>query len=376
MNNMLTKEKVKSFLVNQAVPILFLIIVAVGAPLSGFSLQHLTQEMTYRLARDSFVVLSLLVPIMAGMGLNFGIVLGSMAGQIGLIFITDWGIRGIPGLFIAAVLGTPIAILLGFMCGSILNKARGKEMVTSYILGFFVNGLYQFFGLFMLGPIIPITKPSMLISRGYGVRNTVDLLGVRGAIDKLIDLKIGGVSIPVATFLLIAAFCFFIVWIRKTKLGQDIRAAGQDYELARLSGIAVDRTRIISIIISTVLACYGQIILLQNLGTVNTYSSHEMTGVFAIAALLVGGATVAKASLMNVFVGVLLFHMMFVISPMAGKRLIGSAQLGEYFRVFVSYGVICIALIFHAMKERARAQKHREELMIGESSLNHGGEAR
>ena len=279
---MLTKEKAKSFLVNQAVPILFLIIVAVGAPLSGFSLQHLTQEMIYRLARDSFVVLSLLVPIMAGMGLNFGIVLGSMAGQIGLIFITDWGIRGIPGLFIAAVLGTPIAILLGFMCGSILNKARGKEMVTSYILGFFVNGLYQFFGLFMLGPIIPITKPSMLISRGYGVRNTVDLLGVRGAIDKLIDLKIGGVSIPVATFLLIAAFCFFIVWIRKTKLGQDIRAAGQDYELARLSGIAVDRTRIISIIISTVLACYGQIILLQNLGTVNTYSSHEMTGVFAI----------------------------------------------------------------------------------------------
>jgi len=350
------------FFTDHAVPILFLIIVAAGIPLSGYSASYLIQEMLLRLSRDSFLVLSLLVPIMAGMGLNFGIVLGSMAGQIGLIFITDWGIAGIPGLFIAAVLGTPVAVLLGYLCGKVLNKARGKEMVSSYILGFFINGLYQFVGLYMMGKIIPIIKPEILISRGYGIRNAVSLVGIRGALDKFLDLKIMGVAIPVTTYLVIVLFCIFIVWIKNTKLGQDMRAVGQNISVAELSGINVNRTRTISIIISTVLASYGQIIFLQNLGTMNTYTSHEMAGVFSIAALLVGGATVAKASLVNVFLGVALFHMLFIISPMAGKRLIGSAQLGEYFRVFVSYGVISMALVLHAVK--ARAQNARQRIQM------------
>jgi simple sugar transport system permease protein len=361
-NKFFHKEERTFFFTDYAVPILFLIIVAAGIPLSGYSASYLIQEMVLRLSRDSFLVLSLLVPIMAGMGLNFGIVLGSMAGQIGLIFITDWGIAGIPGLFIAGVLGTPVAVLLGYLCGKVLNKARGKEMVSSYILGFFINGLYQFVGLYMMGKIIPIIKPEILISRGYGIRNAVSLVGIRGALDKFLDLKIMGVAIPVTTYLVIVLFCFFIVWIKNTKIGQDMRAVGQNISVAELSGINVNRTRTISIIISTVLASYGQIIFLQNLGTMNTYTSHEMAGVFSIAALLVGGATVAKASLVNVFLGVVLFHMLFIISPMAGKRLIGSAQLGEYFRVFVSYGVISMALVLHAVK--ARAQNARQRIQM------------
>jgi len=162
--------------------------------------------------------------------------------------------------------------------------------------------------------------------------------------DKFIPLKIGGILIPVATLLVIAAMCVFIVWFKKTKLGQDMRTVGQDNEVARASGINVEKTRILSIVISTVLACYGQIIFLQNIGTINTYNSHEQVGVFAIAALLVGGASVAKANIFNVFIGVILFHTMFIVSPRAGKALIGQAQLGEYFRVFVSYGVIAFSL--------------------------------
>ena len=48
--------------------------------------------------------------------------------------------------------------------------------------------------------------------------------------------------------------------------------------------------------------------------------------------------------------GTLLFHTLFVVSPLAGKNLMGNVQVGEYFRVFVSYGVIGIALALHAWK--------------------------
>jgi simple sugar transport system permease protein len=373
-------ENIKHFLISNMVPIIFIALSAIAIKYAGFSATYLVQEMLTRLARNSFLVLSLLIPIMAGMGLNFGMVLGAMAGQIGLILVTDWAVVGIPGLVLAALISIPIAAVLGYICGNVLNRAKGREMVTSYILGFFVNGIYQFVVLYVIGikgmlriPFtgielrIPVTNPRLVLSRGYGIRNAINLTGIRHALDNALqyNFNLGGsstsaINVPVSTFLLIAAFCLFIVWFRRTKLGHDMRAAGQDMAVADSAGIAVERTRVIAIVISTILAAFGQIIFLQNIGTINTYNSHEQTGMFSIAALLIGGATVSKASIANVFVGVTLFHLMFVVSPMAGKELIGAAQLGEYFRVSVSYGVIALALVLHAWKryeERVRSRR-------------------
>jgi len=357
------------FLINYAVPIIFIILVAFAIPLSGLSGEYFIRELTIRLSRNSFLILALLIPVMAGMGMNFGIVLGAMAGEIGLVFITDWRIIGMPGMLLAMLISTPIAVLLGYFAGIILNRAKGREMVTGFMLAFFMNGIYQLFVLYGMGNIIPISNSSILLPRGYGIRNSISLLGIRQVLDKLIPLKIGDILIPVATFLVIATLCVFIIWFRKTKLGQDMRTVGQDNEVARVSGINVERTRVLSIVISTVLACYGQILFLQNIGTMNTYQSHEQVGVFAIAALLVGGASVAKANIPNVFIGVILFHTMFVVSPRAGKALMGQAQLGEYFRVFVSYGVIAFSLALYAWRKRVEKENERKKIMNYRKSI-------
>ena len=359
-------QKLSRFLGNNAVPALFILILAAAIPFTGYSVTYLVEQLLERVGRNTFLILSLLIPIMAGMGLNFGMVLGAMAGQVGLIFISDWAIVGIHGILLAMIIGTPIALVLGLLCGNILNRAKGQEMITSLILGFFINGIYQFFVLYVMGSLIPITNPLLLISRGYGVRNSVDLIGVRKVLDRAVTLNIGpwdagsfhmdSVSVPVANYLIIFVFCLFIVWFRRTKLGQDMRAAGQDMAVANSAGIPVNRTRVLATVISTVLACYGQIIYLQNMGTLNTYNSHDQTGVFSIAALLIGGASVSRAGIGNVFLGVILFHLLFIVSPEAGANLIGEAQIGEFFRVFVSYGVIAVALVLHAWR------RHREKL--------------
>ncbi|MBQ7155868.1 MAG: ABC transporter permease [Synergistaceae bacterium] len=382
-------RKLFDIIAGNAVPAVFILISAFAIPLSGYSATYLVQELLTRIGRNSFLILSLLIPIMAGMGLNFGMVLGAMAGQIGLLFIYDWGVVGLPGMILACLIGTPIAIVLGFFCGAVLNRAKGREMVTSYILGFFINGVYQMFVLYLMGWVIPITNPTLLLSRGYGVRNAVSLVGIRGVLDNLIPTIIAGtdsakqfiningagtfiavhvpylngaIRIPLGTLIVIGLFCLFIVWFRKTKLGQDMRAIGQNQAVADSAGIAVNRTRIIAIVISTVLACYGQIIYLQNMGTLNTYNSHDQAGMFSIAALLIGGASVSRASIANVFVGVILFHLMFIVAPMAGKNLVGEAQIGEYFRVFVSYGIIAIALVLHAWKRNREREAARRSL--------------
>jgi simple sugar transport system permease protein len=345
------KRKMGPLLTGSVVPLMFLIISIIAIPISQYSGSYLIDQIITRLVRNSFLVLALLLPIMAGMGINFGMILGAMAGQIGLIFITDWGITGAPGLLMAALVATPIAIGLGYFGGVVLNRAKGREMITSMMLGLFVAGIYQFFLLYLCGSIIPFKTAGLILSKGYGVRNGINLKVAKG-FDNLFLLKFGDISIPVGTFMIIGLICIFTVWFRKTKLGQDMRAVGLDMKVSDTAGIAVEKTRIQSIVISTVLACYGQIIYLQNIGTLNTYNGADQAALFAAAALLVGGATVAKASIPNAIFGTALFHLMFIVMPMAGKYITGSAMIGEYLRMFVSYGVVTLALVLHSWKRQ------------------------
>ena len=359
-------KSVLTFLRNNTVPIMFILICAVCIPISGFSPAYLLNEIITRLGRNAFLILSLLIPIMAGMGLNFGMTLGAMAGELALIFVSDWQIWGIPGVILAMIVSVPFSVLLGLICGKILNMAKGREMITSYIISFFINGVYQLIVLYLMGSLIPIAHGSIKLPRGYGIRNTVSLLNMRQCIDNLLAIRVGGVKIPALTLLIIALMCLIIVWFRRTKLGQDMRAVGQDMQVARDAGIQVERTRIISIIISTVLAGFGMILYLQNIGNLSTYSAHSQVGMFCIAALLVGGASVDRASIGNVFLGVILFHLMFIVAPQAGAKITGDSMIGEYFRVFVSYGVITMALIMYEMKKRRQKANIGEQLALAQ----------
>lgn len=345
-------QKLLQFIRNNTVPIMFILICAYCIPQAGFSWSYLLNEVMTRLGRNAFLILSLLIPVMAGMGMNFGMTLGAMAGEIGLIFAADWQVWGIPGMILAAIVSIPISVALGVMIGKILNRSKGREMITSYMISFTMNGVYQFVVLFMMGPIIPIVHDSLKLPRGYGIRNTVSLLSMRQSLDNLLAVQVGGVKIPVLTLLIIGLACLFIVWFRKTKLGQDMRAVGQDMEVARDAGINVERTRVISMVISTVFAGFGMIIYLQNVGNFPTYTAHTQIGMFAIAALLVGGASVDRASIGNVFLGVILLHTMFIVAPKTGAAITGDSMIGEYFRVFVSYAVITLALVMYESKKR------------------------
>lgn len=51
---------------------------------------------------------------------------------------------------------------------------------------------------------------------------------------------------------------------------------------------------------------------------------------------------------------------MFIITPQAGKALTGDAMIGEYFRTFLSYGVVTIALIMHAYERQRQARNNRQ----------------
>lgn len=410
-------KSLKSILFNNMVTIIFIVLCIIGISLSTLPLNFIISEVVTRISRNSFLVLSLIIPVIAGLGLNFGIVVGAMAGQIAIITVTYLGITGLTGFLLAIFLATPFALLFGYLTGKLLNKTRGQEMIASMITGFFADGIYQFVFLFLVGTLIPMKSPVLIKPDGIGIRNTIDLsggvkpTGIKYALDNILKLPFFAVAaviafsiaiyaivkiikakkinakelnrvkyismasfyiimgflstgimlfsrtlkvikLPIFTALVIAGLCVFNLIIVKTKIGQDFRTVGQDQHIAKVSGINVNRTRIIAVIISIVLAAWGQIIFLQNLGTVNTYASHKQIGMFSIAALLIGGASVSKATIGQALLGVTLFHTLFIVSPTAGKAIFGDAQIGEYFRAFFVYGVIGVSLGLHAWKKR------------------------
>ena len=396
-----------AFLRANAVMVMFLVLCVVCLYFSGYTVPYVMYELFGRLSRNAFIVLALILPIVAGMGINFAVTIGAMAAQIAALWVIEWNVAGRFGslaAFAAAMLMTvPIAAFFGFLIGKLLNKMKGQEMIGGLILGYFANGLYQLLFLFIFGNLIPLNAPGLVIKGSTGVANTIDLSTERGfkyALDDLWRVDFGTglyvfcgvylaivllrllrkradkkktlrsaaigigaclvyqipaganlfsmVKVPMATFALVGVLCLFNDSLMRTQLGQRFRAVGQSRTVANVSGINVDQIRVIAIMISTVLAGWGQLIFVQNMGSFQTYGAHEQVGLYAGAAILVGGASIRKATNAQALLGCVLFHLLFIVAPSAGKNLFGDAAIGEYFRVFISYGVIALALVMHA----------------------------
>ena len=400
-----------------AVTIMFVVMCILCLATSGQQLNFVMYELFGRLSRNAFIVLALIIPIVAGMGINFAITIGAMAAQISALWVIEWGITGLPGLLVAALMTVPLAAFFGFLIGKLLNKMKGQEMIGGLILGYFANGLYQLLFLFIFGNLIPLKAPGLVIKGSTGVANTIDLSTERGfkyALDGLWNVDFGTamyvifgilavativllllkkmkpvrggvylgimaasvllyqipavkgifnlVRVPLVTFLVVGVLCIFNSALLKTRLGQQFRAVGQNRTVANASGIHVDKVRVIAIMISTVLAGWGQLIFVQNMGSFQTYGAHEQVGLYAGAAILVGGAGIRKATNGQAILGCILFHLLFIVAPAAGKNLFGDAAIGEYFRVFISYGGIALALVMHAWSGVQKKKTAKEAL--------------
>lgn len=489
----MNKDSLKKVLFDNKVILMFVVLCLACILIADTSVSYIASEVFTRFGRNTCLVLALIIPCLAGLGMNFGIVVGAIAAQISIFWVVHWGFTDITGFMLCVLISTPLAILFGWLVGRLYNKTKGAEMIAGLILGFFADGLYRLLTLYIIGGVIPFDDPNLL-PRGFGLRNAFDLTGnLKYALDdisfltvlavisvimilaagvtaiygkrmgqpvesrttlkkiatgivllvlsfvirlipslnalfggnkliltdvalfggilaivyavvmlivkrpkkgekgtgRLIGIAVAGlllalgtvvgpvravyqaVQLPACSYALICAFCFFNNWIMNTRLGQNMRTVGQSRGVATSAGINVDKTRIVATCISTVLAAWGQLIFLQNLGTFNTVQQQSNVGLYAIAAILVGGATVQKANNKHALVGVFLFHTLFVVAPLAATKIVGDSAISEYIRMFISYGVIAVSLAMHAWKSVAR--KTDDNANAAEEAVSDGG---
>ena len=212
--NDLNSKNFTSHLKNYAVTYMFIALSVFFIAVSGLDINYVASQLLLRLNRNAFIVMALIIPIIAGMGINFSITIGAMAAQIGLLLTISWGVTGVPGILLAAGITLPLGLIFGYLIGSLLNRMKGQETIGSLILGYFANGAYQLLFLFIFGGIIPLSDKVTIVG-ATGVQNTLNLTGSVGlstAIDSILRVPFLQTVYVLAAVVLAGSV---VLWARK-----------------------------------------------------------------------------------------------------------------------------------------------------------------
>lgn len=317
---------------------LFLLSMYLISPFIGINLKTALGDTLVRFGMNAILVLSLVPMIQSGTGLNFGMPLGVEAGLLGAVISIELQLTGLAGFLGAILFSIPFALLFGWLYGHILNKVKGGEMMIATYIGFSSVAIMCIMWL-----VLPFKSQDMIWAYGgEGLRTTISVENYwHRVLDKFLH-------IPSDILPLGEIFCFVvlgvIIWIFfRTKTGYAMKAVGTNDKFAKATGIDIDKIRVKSVVMSTVIAAIGIVVYQQSFGFVQLYLAPFYMAFPAIAAILIGGASVNKATILNVIVGTFLFQGILTMTPTVVNNII-QTDMSETIRIIVSNGMILYAL--------------------------------
>ena len=341
---MTMKERITEALKEFGLPRLiitgFLVLLLIIAPFAGSDLPTQISNIINRFSWNGILVLAMVPMVHSGCGLNFGLPLGIISGLLGATLSIELGFRGGMSFLMAILIATPFALVFGMLYGWLLNKIKGGEMMIATYVGFSSVSL-----MCMMWLVLPYHSPNMVWGlAGKGLRTTISLEGYFDqALAKIGRITIGNMSIPTGTLVFFAILAFAIWAFLHTKTGTAMTAVGSNPVFARAAGINVDRIRMLSVVMSTWLAAVGILVYEQGFGFIQLYMAPFYMALPAVSAILIGGASVNKASIMNVIVGTILFQGIVTMTPTVMNNMI-HMDMSEVIRIIASMGMILFAL--------------------------------
>lgn len=319
----------------------FLILLFIMAPFVRVRLDASISDVLNRFGQNAIMVLAMVPMIQSGCGLNFGLALGIVSGLLGATLSLQFQLHGILGFLGAIALSAPFAIVLGWFYAKLLNKVKGEEMTIAMYVGF---SFIMFMCIMWL--ILPYNNPTMVWGyAGKGLRTTITVEGYwLKILNNFLAIRIGQFFVfPTGLLLFVGLFAFLMWLFLRSKTGTAMTAVGSNPDFARASGVDVDKMRTISIIISTFLGAVGIIVYQQSFGFIQLYTAPSPMVFPAVAAILIGGASINKASMVNVLVGTILFQGLLTMTPSVINSLL-QTDMSEVIRIIVSNGMILYAL--------------------------------
>ena len=337
-------ERVKDGLQSFGLPRLIiagmLLMLLVAAPFVGANFWMQITNILNRFTWNGVLVLAMIPMIHSGCGLNFGLPLGIISGLLGATLSLELGFTGMPSFLMAILLCTPFAIILGLAYGWLLNKIKGGEMMIATYVGFSAVSF-----MCMMWLLLPYHKEDMVWAyAGTGLRTTISLESYYDQIlAKFLQIRLGDLVIPTGSILFFALLAFLIWAFLHTKTGTAMTAVGSNPAFARAAGINVDSMRTLSVVMSTWLGAIGILVYQQGFGFIQLYMAPFNMALPAVSAILIGGASVNKATITNVVIGTILYQGIVTMTPTVMNSMI-HMDISEVLRMVVSNGMILYAL--------------------------------
>jgi simple sugar transport system permease protein len=319
----------------------FLVGLFIAAPFVGVRIDTSFSDVFTRFGQNGILVLALVPMVQAGCGLNFGLPVGIIAGLMGGTLAMQMGLTGWLGFTTAIAIALPFSILFGWLYGLLLNKVKGDEMTIAMYVGF---SIVTFFSILWL--LLPYSNPTMVWGyTGIGLRTTITLDGYWAQIlNNFLKVQLGSsFNLPTGMILFVFLCAALVYMFFRSKTGTAMTAVGSNPDFARAGGVSVDRMRTISVIISTMLGAVGILVYQQSYGFIQLYQGPLFMAFPAVAALLIGGASVNKATMANVIVGTFLFQGILTMTPSVINSVL-KTDMSEVIRIVLSNGMILYAL--------------------------------
>jgi simple sugar transport system permease protein len=333
-------RSLSNFGMTRSIIVAFLFYLLVQAYFLDLPMAQLFSSMLVRFGMNGILALAIVPTIHAGMGPNFALPLGIVCGLVGGTAAMEMGLRGWPSFMFALVFGAFLGGLMGWIYAFLLNRIKGQEMTVGTYCGFSVVSLMCIFW-----TLVPYTNTEMIWAYGgTGLRNTISLSGwFEKILDNLWSFEVCGVRVPTGTLLCFVLFCVAMNLFLRSRTGISVTAAGSNPRLASSIGIDIDRCRTVASIVSNALAAAGMLVYAQSFGFLQLYQAPLFMAFFAVASVLIGGASMNRITLANVIIGNFLFQSVLVVS-MPVANVIFSDSMSEILRIVISNGIILYAL--------------------------------
>lgn len=318
----------------------FLGVLLAAAVSLGLPMGQLFGNILTRFGMNGILVLAMIPSIQSGTGPNFALPLGVTCGIVASTLSIEMDFRGFAGFFFAVGVAVPLGALSGYLYGVFQNKVKGQELTVGTYFGFSVVSLMCIFW-----TVAPYKSPEMIWPYGgSGLRVTIALTDrFAQVLDKFMAFKIGTMTVPTGLLLFFGIFCALLALFLRSKSGIAMMMVGSNPRYAESAGLNVNKYRIIGSVVSQALGAVGIIVYAQSFGFIQLYLAPLFMAFFAVASVLIGGASLRRATVWHVLIGTFLFQAILVVSmPVANK--VVADNLAEVIRIIVSNGIILYAL--------------------------------
>ncbi|HET8801491.1 MAG TPA: ABC transporter permease [Marinobacter sp.] len=258
--------------------------------------------------------------VIIGSGIDLSV--GSMVALVGVVLVHT--INQFADPVQGIIIGLSMAVLSGALFGLINGALVTWGRITPFIATLATMSIYRSLALYFseAGEMVSTNALFPEIGGGYAL----------------------GLPIPVWTFLIIAVLAHIL--LAHTPFGRHLCAVGSSAQVARYSGIRVQRIILVTFVIAGACVGVSSIMLASRLNSISPSDAGVFYELDAIAAVVIGGTALAggRGSIWGTVLGALILGVI--------NNMLNMLGISPYLQGLVKGGVILVAVLMQYKQDR------------------------